>query len=106
MKLHYIRKAILTLLTLATLCQSFNTYLLDDKFQNFSSIELDIDFENESENNQEEKKKELEEDKKDKTYPKDSRLKINHLTVRNADYFKQSKLTDFIAEVVLPPPRS
>ena len=105
MELNYIRKAILTFLTLAMLCQSFNTYFFEDNFRNLSSVELDLDLENESENSPEEQKSEFEEDKKDKTYPKDNRLKINHLSTKNHHYFKQSKISDFVAEILLPPPR-
>lgn len=105
MKIDYTRKAILTLLTMALLCQTFSTYLFKEDVTNFTSIELDVDHENESENNQEEQKKELEEDKKDKTYPKDSRLQLSRLSTKNHHYFKQNKRTYCIVEIVLPPPR-
>ena len=57
MKRDYIRKAIFSVFMLATLCQSIPSYLFDDRFHDFISIELDIYHENESENENEEQNK-------------------------------------------------
>lgn len=106
MKRYYIRKAIFTVLMLATLCQSLPTYIFDEGFHELISLELDIDYENESESEKEEQnKKELEENK-DKIYPKDIRFSISKLALKSNNYFNQNDLSNFKTEIHLPPPET
>jgi len=84
MKRDYIRKAIFTVLMMATLCQSFPTYLFDDGFHQLVSLELDIDYENESESEKEEQNKKEFEETKDKIY----------------------NFSNYKTEIILPPPRT
>ena len=106
MKRDYIKKAIFSVFMLATLCQSIPSYLFDDSFHEYSSIELDIDHENESENeNEEQNKKDLEE-KKDKISPMDIRFLIANFGSKNNNYFNLNKFSNFKTEIPLPPPRT
>ena len=106
MKKNFIRKAIFTVLMLATLCQTLPTYLFDEGFNELVSLELEIDYENESESeNEEQNKKELEETK-DKIYPKDIRFSIAHLGLKNNNYFNTSNFSNYKTEILLPPPRT
>ena len=106
MRRNYIRKAIFTVLTLATLCQSFPTYLFDDGFHELVSLELDIDYENESEGeNEEQNKKDLEETK-NKIYPKEIRFSIAKFGLKSNNYFNQNNFSNHKTEIHLPPPRT
>lgn len=106
MKRDYIRKAIFSVFMLATLCQSIPSYLFDDSFHDFTSIELDIDHENESENeNEEQNKKDLEE-KKDKISPMDIRFSIAKFGLKNNNHFSQNNFSNYKTEILLPPPRT
>lgn len=106
MRSNYIRKAIFTVLMLATLCQSFPTYLFDNSFHELVSFELDIDFENESEGeNEEQNKKDLEETK-DKIYPKDIRFSIVKFGLKSDNYFKQNNFSNYKTKIHLPPPQT
>ncbi|MEN8852688.1 MAG: hypothetical protein ABF256_05435 [Candidatus Arcticimaribacter sp.] len=106
MKRDYIRKAIFSVFMLATLCQCIPSYLFDDSFHDFTSIELDIDHENESENeNEEQNKKDLEE-KKDKISPMDIRFSIAKFGLKNNNHFNQNNFSNYKTEILLPPPRT
>ena len=106
MRSNYIRKAIFTVLMLATICQSFPTYLFDDSFHELVSIELDIDLENESEGeNEEQNKKDLEETK-DKIYPNDIRFSIARFGLKSNNYFNLNNFSNYKTEILLPPPRT
>jgi hypothetical protein len=106
MRSNYIRKAIFTVLMLATLCQSFPTYLFDNAFNELVSLELEIDYENESEGeNEEQNKKDLEETK-DKIYPKDIRFSIAQFGLKSSNYFNQNNFSNYKTEIHLPPPRT
>ena len=106
MKRNYLRKAIFTVLMLATLCQSFPTYIFDEGFHELVSLELDIDYENESENEKEEQNKKELEKSKDKIYPKANRFSIAKLALRSNDYFDRNDLSNYKAEIHLPPPET
>ena len=106
MKRDYIRKAIFSVFMLATLCQSIPSYLFDTSFHKFTSIELDVDHENESENeNEEQNKKDLEE-KKDKISPMDVSFSIARFGLKNSNHFNQNNFINFKTEILLPPPRT
>ena len=106
MKRDYIRKAIFTVLMMATLCQSFPTYLFDDGFHQLVSLELDIDYENESESEKEEQNKKEFEETKDKIYPKTIRFSIASFDVNSFNHFKQNNFSNYKTEIILPPPRT
>lgn len=91
---------------LATLCQSFPTYIFDEDFHELVSLELDIDYENESENEKEEQNKKELEKSKDKIYPKVNRFSIAKLALRSNDYFDRNDLSNYKAEIHLPPPET
>lgn len=106
MRSNYIRKAIFTVLMMATICQSFPTFLFDDSFHELISVELDIDLENESEGeNEEQNKKDLEETK-DKIYPNDIRFSITRFGLKNNNHFNQNNFSNYKTEIHLPPPRT
>lgn len=106
MKRYYTKKAIFTVLMLATICQSLPTYIFDEGFHELLSLELDIDYENESESEKEKQNKKELEESKDKIYPKDIRFSIAKLALKSNNYFSRNDLSNYKTEIHLPPPET
>ncbi len=106
MKTHYTRKAIFTLILLATLCQNFPTYLLDNTFHDFTSVELEVEHENETENEKDKDKKNELEENKDKIHPQDFGFLLEQFGIKSNNHFNQNSFSNYKTEIFLPPPRT